>query len=51
MPEFGRFWRDIWGIFGGHLKDFVTKIVRSLEDARGKLEGKNVVFKILIFNK
>ena len=49
MPEFGGLWRDIWGIFGGHLEDFWRKIVGNLEDARGKLEGKHLVFKILIF--
>ena len=49
MPEFGGFWRDIWGIFGGHLEDFWRKIAGNLEDARGKLEGKNLVFKIFMF--
>ena len=25
MPELGGFWRDIWGIFGGHLGDIWMK--------------------------
>ena len=49
MPEFGEFWRDIWGIFGGHLEDFWRTIAGNLEDARGKLEGKNLGFQILMF--
>ena len=40
---------DIWRTFGGYLDDLCRKIVGNLEDARGKLEGKNLVFKILIF--
>ena len=39
MPEFGGFWRDIWGIFGGNLED-VWRIFRGkLQDIWRTLRG------------
>ena len=49
MPEFGAFWRDIRGIFGGHLEEFGRKFAGNLEDVKRRLEGKNLVKKTLLF--
>ena len=50
MPEFGGFLKGIWGIFGGNLEDIWRNFRGNLEEIRRRLGGKNLVFKILIFN-
>ena len=49
MPEFGGFWRDIWGICGGDLEDLWRKFAGKLEDIKRRLERKNLFFKKLDF--
>ena len=49
MPEFGGFWRDIWGIFGGHLEEFGRKLAGNVEGVKRRLQGKNLVFLNLMF--
>lgn len=39
MPEFGGFWRDIWGIFGGNLEDIWRNFGRTFQEIWRKLRG------------
>ena len=49
MPEFRAFLRDIWRKFGGHVEELWRTIAGKLEGNKRRLEGKNLVFKNLIF--
>ena len=45
MPEFGGFWSDSLGRFGGHLDEFWRNIVRNLREIKRRVEVTNLVFK------
>ena len=49
MPKFGRFWRDILGIFGGHLDEFWRKVAGHFEEIKRRLEVKHLLKKSIIF--
>ena len=46
----GGYLGDIWRKFGGHLEEIWKKFERNLKEISRRLEGKNLVFKILVFN-